>query len=606
MSIFALPQEPVPLASTGAISYRQVDLSTGLQVTNFTQNQHTFRWALDGNTWWIPQRSYIRVRAKFQRSDKASPPVLRAITASDGIAPSYGFCNTLFQSIQHDMSGSTVSSISNYVPQIDVLRYRTSKNESWRASLGASANCYQPFVARQNRILRPVDSKDAVPQIVEYTRQSLQEYKPSTASLAIITATTCVSALSGVLSMNEGLILSSVVTAPTVLDKMVSSLTLSGSAVWSAYPERIAIGDWIIYSSSTTIRHRSQIVSILGNILYVYPAVADAAASATWNIIVEHVIEKNETSSSNDIEFLWSPPLSLWQDVAHAIPSSVHELRLTANNNWKKDCVQTMSATQNDFADVQITDMKLFLSCVDGPPVGNTAETYVLNMSDWTLNMSQVPQQASTASQILATFDVSSSVTQLAFAFQSMEVSNQNNPVGLLVSSNGTAEWGLRRFYIQYAGQQRPTPDSDSKFDQTNSVGFGNNSSVVDYTTQRWMESIINTSQLYAPGGVETKEEWTNLGPYYYFAWPKNPSDISTRVSVNYTMDNSYLVAGVKTYELLNLLLFSRGNTAHQISLANGRVVGVQTELVFGAPTMTTPQAGSGMAGGARNMMYKY
>ena len=652
MSLFNLPSAPVPLADTGAVSYRQIDLSTALNVTKWTQNQHVFRWAMDGNTWWIPQRSYMRVRAKFSRNVKntvttqhedAYTTGLGTIVEGDGVAPVYGFCSSLFQSMQHDMSGSTVSSISNYVPQIDALRYRTSKNEAWRRTLGSSSNCYESFGKRQQKILRDSQSRDAAPEIIHYRKIDIADskdngadfpmditvqmevktsdhtYRGDTAIIAGPSQNYPAAGATGDLSRNCTL----------VELKVAGAFNVANDISWDKLEEnnRLSIGDWItfVYGSNAFLsggaagtantiapldqassddKHaftvRTQVIYFSQNSLYVYPAIPHAALSVFFDFVIEHVIKKHETMSSSEVEFLWSPPLSLWQDVTHAIPSSVHELRLTANNNFQKDCIEVLNPGNENKFQVDIVDFKLFLGCVDGPPVGmDEKQSYVLNMADWQVNMSQVGLSA-VPTMRLSTFDVNPSATQLAFAFQRQEISSSLSSVSEFTSSFGDAETGLSRFYIQYAGQQRPTPDSDSSMERHYQVGANQNQDLrnIDFSTQRWWETIINTNQLYSPGGTETRIQWYNLGPYYYFAWPKNPSDISTRVSIQYMMNNSH--------DLLNLLLFSRSNTAHQISLANGRVISVQTELVFGSPSMVAPQAGSGMSGGSRSMMYRY
>ena len=637
MSLFVLPSAPIPLADTGAVSYRQIDLSTALSGTRFTQNQHVFRYALDGNTWWIPQRSYLRVRAKFFRKNvnnvaanvaddiKVVANTYGVITEGDGVAPVYGFCSSLFQSMQHDMSGSTVSAISNYVPQIDTMRYRTSKNAAWRQTLGASSNCYESFFKRQQKILGSTVSRDAAPEIIKYRRADIQANPDSSAPNESLAATSTITIAAGTHSYrddgNFGASVAEAAGAGGAPARATSIVTLATGGNWQVMRagNRLQIGDFITLSYGATAAinnvaahvrletHRVQVLHITAAVLHVYPSIPANALTLNFDFIIEHVIQKQDTLSSAEVEFLWSPPLSLWQDVTHALPSSVHELRLTANNNYENDCLEVLNPGNKDKHGLEITDMKLFLGCVDGPPVGmDEKQSYVLNMADWQLNMAPVAVSGGPNSAMRPfTFDVTPSTTQLAFAFQSADLASRLQSVSEFTSLNSDAQKGLARFYIQYAGQQRPTPDSDSIMTINNnnannaivqSETFANGSK--DFSTQRWWETIINTNQLYSPGGTETRIEWFNLGPFYFFAWPKNPSDISTRVSIQLIMNNQV--------DMLNLLLFSRSNTAHQISLANGRVISVQTELVFGSPSMVAPQGGSGMAGGSRSMMYRY
>jgi hypothetical protein len=103
------------------------------------------------------------------------------------------------------------------------------------------------------------------------------------------------------------------------------------------------------------------------------------------NFVIHHAIEKYNTVPTEEIEFLWSPPLSLWHDTAHGIPASIHELRLTPSQDWKKNCVQTITELKDtDQPWVEITDMKLFISVVDGPLAGTSdgKGQYCLNVSE--------------------------------------------------------------------------------------------------------------------------------------------------------------------------------------------------------------------------------
>jgi hypothetical protein len=225
---------------------------------------------------------------------------------------------------------------------------------------------------------------------------------------------------------------------------------------------------------------------------------------------------------------------------------------------------------------------------------------YCLNVSDWVCNAQQATANAGGTNLRLATYDVHASTTQLAFAFQNPGTSNSTkNPVSQF-RCQGNDQLKLSRFFIQYAGQQRPTPDSDQKI-ELKSNSFDNGSQ--NFLTQRWYETLINTNAMYNPGGVEPFPKWLSLGPYYYFNWPKPPTDISTRVSLQYVLANT---------DVCNILLFSRNNTAHLISLSNGRVVGVETQNIFGmvTPTMATPlgpnSSGGPLAMSGGRMHYRY
>ena len=664
--MFNLPQSPIPIADTGIVGYRMIDLSTGLN-DNFTQNTHTFRFTVDGNTYWIPQRSYLRIRAQFKkRVNNTETPIGRG----DGVAPAYGFCSTLFQSLQHDMSGSTVSSITSYVPQIDALRYRTGKSDAWRKTMGPLTNAYSDFVTRQNLILRrSINEEDA--KVIRYSKASfLQTPGFDTKTEAGTGMSSTFQAEHTTFAVTDTLLYR--YTANDKLDATdnghpyvendlkrmgtaVSLIALGGTKdggvvpfTWKGYKDRVDVGDYInVYynqgitnnqtdlkiftvdgSGAVTATVESRVARLPANLLsvpehnlrsrvkivgfadddkkmVVWPKIVTVVATNEFNFEIEHVHEKYDSVPAAEVEFLWGPPLSMWQDIPHGIPASIHELRLTPSQEWQKNCLETTQDVTGSTEYVpKITEMKLFISVVDGPLAGTSdgKGQYVLNVSDWVCNAQQAPKvDANSASLRLATYDVHASTTQLAFALQSTSTSNSyKNPVSRLIGDRVYRnDLKLKRFFVQYAGQQRPTPDSDSSLE----IG-SDETKDKNWFTQRWYESLINTNAMYNPGGVESMQNWLSLGPYYYFNWPKPPTDISTRVSFNYTLENKD--------EVLNILLFSKSNTAHLISLSNGRVVGVETQNIFGmvTPSMVAPigpqTSGGPLAMSGGRVHYRY
>jgi hypothetical protein len=664
--MFNLPQSPIPIADTGIVGYRMIDLSTGLNSENFTQNTHTFRFTVDGNTYWIPQRSYIRIRAQFK---KKVNNVEKQIGRGDAVAPAYGFCSTLFQSLQHDMSGSTVSSITSYVPQIDALRYRTGKSDAWRKTMGPLTNAYGDFVTRQNLILRrSINEEDA--KVIRYSKASFIQ-TPGTTTMRnaadtgnltsnwtaneakfTVTETTrhswtaddvLLSGNSGTYAVNAG------IEAGTAVSLITVSKSSGGAPeyTWKGFKDRVDIGDyinvyyrqdlengqtdlkiWAIDGSGAitgnaeariarlpqgtmsvpqhSLRSRVKIVGFYDDdkSLVVWPYLPPLVTATTnFNFEIEHVHEKYDSVPATEVEFLWSPPLSMWQDIPHGIPASIHELRLTPSQEWQKNCMETTQDIPETIKyDTVIKEMKLFISVVDGPLAGTSdgKGQYVLNVSDWVCNAQQASATDSQSLR-LATYDVHASTTQLAFALQNTSTSNSyKNPVSRLIGDRVKRnDLKLKRFFVQYAGQQRPTPDSDSTLEIKEDPKEDKN-----WFTQRWYETLINTNAMYNPGGVESMQNWLSLGPYYYFNWPKPPTDISTRVSFNYTLDNKD--------EVLNILLFSKSNTAHLISLSNGRVVGVETQNIFGmvTPSMVAPigpqTSGGPLAMSGGRVHYRY
>ena len=116
---------------------------------------------------------------------------------------------------------------------------------------------------------------------------------------------------------------------------------------------------------------------------------------------------------------------------------------------------------------------------------------------------------------------------------------------------------------LQYAGQSYPSPDAQLTY-----------LAGTDYTTQRYLDSLLYSGQYFDTGGSESIEEFHERGSYYYFSTPKDGSDRSTRVTVHAGFGNS----NGGDLGNMRLLLFSISKQVARIKIENSRVVDVQIE----------------------------
>ena len=116
---------------------------------------------------------------------------------------------------------------------------------------------------------------------------------------------------------------------------------------------------------------------------------------------------------------------------------------------------------------------------------------------------------------------------------------------------------------MNYAGQNLPEPDADPEY----KVG-----SAIDYTTQRYAESQIYSGAYFDTGGAESLEDWHTRGAYYYFSWPRDGTDRSTRVNVHQGFEN------LTVTDNMRVLLFSHSKQVGRIRVQDGRVVSVEIE----------------------------
>ena len=131
MSLFSLPQEPAPLGDISKWSYQRIESSSGFNSTNPAGTSHLFRVQPSGLRWWVPSRSYFRVRCKIENALGAAP-------ADSG--PAMGFCGNFVNTMEVRIGGTVVSQINTNMAQIDAMHNRSTKSGTWLNDAGNELN----------------------------------------------------------------------------------------------------------------------------------------------------------------------------------------------------------------------------------------------------------------------------------------------------------------------------------------------------------------------------------------------------------------------------------------------------------------------------------
>jgi len=104
----------------------------------------SIRWNLDNRTWWIPARSYLKLDVEITKPDGSS------LTLADQIAPNMGLAPSLFNRISFKMNDTTVSQISQYIPQCDAISKRIYNSENWMGKAeGDSTEFWNAYQAKR-------------------------------------------------------------------------------------------------------------------------------------------------------------------------------------------------------------------------------------------------------------------------------------------------------------------------------------------------------------------------------------------------------------------------------------------------------------------------
>lgn len=132
MSLFELPQAPFALGDVSKWTYQRIESSSGFNSANPAGTSHLFRIQPSGTRWWVPSRSYFRIRFALKNPD--------ASAEIDTVVPAMGFFSNFVHTIEARIGGTVVSQINTMLPQIDAVHNRTTRSGTWLAYAGDVAN----------------------------------------------------------------------------------------------------------------------------------------------------------------------------------------------------------------------------------------------------------------------------------------------------------------------------------------------------------------------------------------------------------------------------------------------------------------------------------
>ena len=560
---------------TSRMEYDQHPPTRDVVGNNFANGAIHYRFQTSGQKWWIPSRSYIRTRFQLTKGDGVTPVVI-----ADGIAPNMGLMSNLFQSAEMRINDKTVSRIADFMPQVDAIETRLTKSSSWLKSIGESTNWWETV----QKIREQEVSSDGT--LIK--NEVAGDQTTVTGRVALGFDATLVGNNNADYTADTGLI------------------TFSAGANASPLPADVRItfpaGSFFRYTGGTTV------ATSAGVLMKVITGVNGAPAGSPTTIYVEPIVAQDENGANGLANFervvitpanavpsrrigffetIWTPPLSLFK-IAHALPSGRYELVLNpqTGTEYQKRAIESIlgQASKNptlaggvaqDYQ-IKVVDMYLYCATVEGPRADDI--TYLLDLEQTRCQSEKID----TTNFQQKNFDVSPSSYALTVAYQDLRAGNNtaisaskfksynNAGLGLIPSAlpQDQEELKLNRFFINYAGQNLPAPDADPHFIPQTAA---NPAQGVDYTTQRYGESQIYSGAYFDTGGAETIEEWHDRGAYYYFSWPRDGTDRSTRVNVHQQFDGADVAN-------MRVLLFDHSKQVARVRVQDGRVVSVDLE----------------------------
>lgn len=534
-SLFDLKQSASELPSLNQgmakLTYEQYTPQRSIVGTQFSNGEIHIKFSMSGSRWWIPGRSYIRMRARYG----TGPLAVTDITRGDDIGPNMGTMANLFQNCEFRMAGKTISRISANMAQIDALENRLLKSKAWLDGAGASLNNWEPD---------PEVRKLKISDDGYYGNQAVEQWNPPTQFLTVTNTVQLVRATGQVL-LEDG------AGDPGNLPNPLTDVLLPG--------------DLFIYKGiSYTVR---SVVNANGDasnfFVYPNPAADQAAEAAGTNAFIRRKI----TAQRSNIEMIWQPPLSIFK-IGHALPAGDYELLLNPHPGSTFELLSvestTLSRTVGDNADgtqfhFSPVDLYLYVATIEGPAVSNL--TYFMSLEETRCQRRNVTGDGASLTQ--EPFEVSPSTYALSCAFQSQAAGSNTLRSSSKFKIQGSANfpdtsYSLNRMFIQYAGMSKPSPDADPSY-----------TSPADYLTSRYAETQLYSMNYFSEPGPEDKRDWLSRGPYYYFAWPRDGTSEATHVTVNFQFSEALVAASA------NVLLFDHHKKMILVSISGGKVIDV-------------------------------
>ncbi len=553
-SLFDLKQSAAELPSLNqglaGMTYDQHPPTRDVTGSNFANGSIHIRWQNSGGKWWIPSKSYIRMRAKLTQANGTTP-----VTMTDDIAPNMGLMGNLFQSCEFKIADKTVSRVSDYVAQVDSLQTRLTKSKSYLDSVGSSLNWWESSqYERQATIASDgcIVGDTAVNGIGREGQGFDAQAGAASNSIQVVAATNHI-----VFAVNGGAAIQDLRGVYAPGDK-IKYLLVEYTVITNG------LADGTLKDTAVQVRRDDGV--IIGNV--------GAASNVNWNLFRQS--DEHYCPNRNEFEMIWKPPLSIFS-VSHGMPGGKYEIQLNPHTStvFQKMAIESLGADRasgltGDFQFV-VDDMYLYLAVVEGPVVDNL--TYFLSLEETRCQTDNVDNNNSLQQK---NFDVSPASFALTLAFQDVEAGTDTRrsaskfkvrkifPAANVDLQYPSGELALRRMYLQYAGSTKPSPDADPDYiqDSVNNIHR-------DYFSSRYAESLLYSGAYFDCGGAEDRNDYIERGAYYYFSWPKNGSSESTRVNVNYQFQTA-LGVGVG-----RVLLFDHYKQMVMVSVVNGMVVDV-------------------------------
>jgi hypothetical protein len=562
-SIFDLKTKNSELSSAnqGLSNYKfqEVQSLRSIVGSNFPDGEIVFRWTYGSSKYWIPNKSYLKIRLALTNSNGSRIQVSDAITYAMNTVP------LLFQASQYKISDMTVCSITQNLPQIDTLKNRMYKSDAWLQSIGQSNNNWCHSYAKRERnmfmsgghninFLNPyrrwseilADASIIVTNTVSVLPSDTGEYKMT---FAVGTPN---------LTLIKGLQVGDIVEYQTIDDATTNRRLKSAGVITKI--------ETLVITFLPFLNAHQQV------------AIAVTPGLFEMNLHRHDFYDEDYSQNAQEVELIWFPTLSIFDSVKHAIPcgSTKQEFTLTpfpdtvyqknAIESRKRDVNNSLTGGDDTFL-LTVKDMRFYILTCDSNKIQDNF--------DFMLDLNEIQCQSTpiTSIQQQQSLDVISSTNGITLAFQDSAVLNNSLYSMTKFKIRDEIELNLTRYYIRYSGQV-PQPDFEGEL---KIIGTGN-TALLDIGKRDRLKDIYNRTKIYDgtffTEQPESLEVYRSRGMYIYHPFPKTASSKNTRVYVQVNFSSLNDSEGAQQQPFL--LLFSHYKKAVVLNVSNGRIIGVQ------------------------------
>lgn len=478
MSLFDLNTTgELPPSNQGISQYRfdRITPTRNAVQAQFPNGSIEFRWSMAGNRWWVPARSYVRMRIRIGGNAYAQ------LTGQKTLAPAMNMVASLFINGQIYVEDQELDNIPSFMAEIDTLKKRLTKSGDWLNGVGHATNLFKAdFLDRANKITTGLVGGKT------WTKAELAFPQAST------------------IATNDQ--------DPAT----VTFVTPPAANTDFTIADIFRVGDIIMLPDNREVVVTAIATALTLTATFITGEAGDLGATAN-----DWALRRGEDLGANYLELIWRPPFSV-MDLDKALPVGNYRMNLNPapNPTYKTRSMESVGArTVVTNYDVQIDEMLFFVASMAGPRVKNM--TYYLD-----LDHIQCASQDKTAAQDELQFTVSPKTYAISVAFYDTGAgSDSRYPITRFVNRNED-ELDVTVLQVQYAGQNKPPVQADPRYVQ----GTG------DYLVQRYNDTQLYSGMFFDSAGPESYPDWRERGPIYFLPFPKDADDESTRVILRSTI----------------------------------------------------------------------